>query len=661
MMRGCVGLAMTLAVLLVASGTNGTVAQGRSRASILRISATSDGDARVWDTYVSEHERTGALRVRTSRQDPDVPSRRIERLEQFHRGIKVWGSDVVRNTERGLPISMFGNLAPELDLSTTPAIAASDARRLFLVADGARLISNPELVVLALPGGGFALAYMAAVATSDISRVFIDAGSGRELWRYSEMYRQSSVGTGQGVLGDSKKLSVLQRQDAFVTSDSHRPPVMNTYDMRGDLARAITALLGAPLTSNDLARDTDNVWSDVAVVDAHAHIAWTYDFFFKRFGRHGLDDRDAPIIALTNPVSQQDALRLTGGDINFAINAFWCSVCGAGNTGMMLFGNGIPANFSFGGQTFNYLAGALDIVAHELTHAVTTSTSNLIPSNESGALNEAFSDMMGTSVEFFFREQNVYRPQADYVIGEDVIRSARAGIPDGIRSMSNPALYGDPDHYRNKFAGAADNGGLHANTGIPNQAFYLAIEGGTNRTSGLSVPGVGAANRDQIEKAFYRAFTLMLPANATFSTARSATTQAARDLYGAGSRAEQMIDLAWNAVGVPNEASISTLNSSVGALTRTSFAFSMTSSGTYYINLRGNDASLDLDLYISPNTTACTSRWPLPASCVVAQSVTPEAVESVKVPVRTGESYRIWVDNLGARSSTFTVEHVVTP
>jgi hypothetical protein len=51
--------------------------------------------------------------------------------------------------------------------------------------------------------------------------------------------------------------------------------------------------------------------------------------------------------------------------------------------------------------------------------------------------------------------------------------------------------------------------------------FYLAIEGGSNRTSGLTVQGVGAANREQIEKVFYRAFVFLLPANATFSTAES--------------------------------------------------------------------------------------------------------------------------------------------
>jgi Zn-dependent metalloprotease len=42
----------------------------------------------------------------------------------------------------------------------------------------------------------------------------------------------------------------------------------------------------------------------------------------------------------------------------------------------------------------------------------------------------------------------------------------------------------------------------------------------------------------------------MLPANARFSTARAATIQAARDLYGAGSAAERAVTEAWTAVGV---------------------------------------------------------------------------------------------------------------
>src|SRR6202008_875068 len=131
----------------------------------------------------------------------------------------------------------------------------------------------------------------------------------------------------------------------------------------------------------------------------------------------------------------------------------------------------------------------------------------------------------------------------DYAMGEDTIRGVATPL-NGIRSLSDPRthLQGgivSPDHYSRRYTGDLDEGGVHINAGIAGEAFYLAIEGGTNRTSGLTVQGVGAANREQIEKVYYRAFTLLLPADATFSTARAATIQASRDLYGAGSTVER--------------------------------------------------------------------------------------------------------------------------
>jgi Zn-dependent metalloprotease len=165
-------------------------------------------------------------------------------------------------------------------------------------------------------------------------------------------------------------------------------------------------------------------------------------------------------------------------------------------------------------------------------------------SNESGALNEAFSDIIGTSVEFFFQTPGSGARQADYLLGEDVV------TPGGLRSMANPSAFGDPDHYSKRNRSSDDFGGVHTNSGIVNHAFYLSIEGGTNRTSGMRITGVGAVNREQIEKVFYHAFVYKLTRRSNFHSARLATIQSARDLYGNESATVRAVADAWTAVGV---------------------------------------------------------------------------------------------------------------
>jgi thermolysin len=439
-------------------------------------------------------------------------------------------------------------------LDTRPALTASAAERAILdvIGDTGRLLRRVELTILPMADGPPRLAYTTVASTSGaVFRLFIDADTGSELLRFSEIQTQSAIGTGRGLSGDTKKLSVRSTAGAFLADDRLRPPALTTYDMRNNLTRTLNVLDGLiPLTTADLATDSDNTWTDIPAIDGHAHIGWTYDYYFRRHGRRSLDNRDRPIITLINGVSQQGSLTLAADlFFTFAVNAFWCGECGVGNVGMMYFGNGIPSNFTLGGQFWTYLAGSLDVAAHELTHGVTSYTSNLIYLNESGALNEAFSDIMGTSVEFFFQTPGAGIGQADFLIGEDSIRAPGSAGLLGIRSMNSPFAFGDPDHYSIRYTGTGDNGGVHINAGIVNHVFYLAIAGGANRVSGQTVTGVGLANIEQMEKIFYRAFTLLMPANSSFSTARAATIQAARDLYPTGP-AINAVTQAWTAVGV---------------------------------------------------------------------------------------------------------------
>jgi Zn-dependent metalloprotease len=534
------------------------VGSAQQPSSMLRIAATTVNDLRTWDQYVTTRLRTGDLRVLSVGQDPSLPSRVVERMQQSYQGVPVFGAEIVRDSQSGVAQSIFGEVPQIFSMDTRPALDAAAAEQAMMTAAGAdaRLVKRMELTILPRAAGAPRLAYGSIVATSnDVFRLFVDANTGAELLRYSEIHTQSAVGTGQGLVGGTKKLSVRSQGAGFVADDRLRPPMLTTYDMRGDLNRTVNVVFGgAPLFPSDLATDADNVWTDIPTVDAHTYIGWTYDYYFKRHGRRGLDNRDRSILTIVNGLRRENGGDPIPDDLFglFVINAFWCGACGPAGVGVMYFGNGFPADRAFvsTGQNWGYLAGSLDVAAHELTHGVTESTSNLIYLNESGALNESFSDIMGTSVEFFYQPVGAGLGQADFLIAEDSVRTLSGVGLQGIRSMVNPTAFGDPDHYSIRFTGTGDNGGVHINSGIPNHAFFLAVAGGTNRVSGQTVTGVGLANIEQMEKVFYRAFTLLMPANATFSTARAATIQAARDLYAATPSVVNAVTQAWTAVGV---------------------------------------------------------------------------------------------------------------
>ncbi len=520
------------------------------------VAATSRAAISEWDQRIGALEALGGLRVRTSGEDTMLAGRSHTRFEQLYRGVLVLGGAIVRQSDAAGTLTVFGNLYEGIDIETRPTLSEAAARRtLEAVHPGGRLFpADVDLFVLPLPGEGeaitFVLAWRGQILTgTDARTVFVDAHSGAIRLDYSDRNTQTAVGRGTGVLGDSKKVSVTGAAGSFQAQDLLRPPVLQTLDMKGDPLRIEGILIaGYPNTirTTDYAADSDNDWTDGGVVDAHAYTGYTYDYYFKRFGRRGLNDANTPVRSFVNLVRREDLARnlsLYGNDIlDYYVNAFYL------HPGVMVYGVGLPNNVTLGGQRFNNFAGALDIVGHELTHGVTRFTSNLIYRNESGALNEAFSDMMGTAIEFYYQPAGNGSMQADYLSGEDIATAATFPL-NGIRSMQNPALFGDPDHYSVRFTGTADNGGVHINSGIANHAFYLAIEGGTHRL-GARVTGVGAANREQIERVFYRAFTAFLVPSSNFAAARVATIQAARELYPSNPAVEAAVTQAWTAVGV---------------------------------------------------------------------------------------------------------------
>lgn len=281
-----------------------------------------------------------------------------------------------------------------------------------------------------------------------------------------------------------------------------------------------------------VASDADDSWTllgdespaQQSLVDAHYYANVTDDYFL---GVYGYD-----WVAAANAAGANDRMEVHAHySVNYN-NAFW-------NGRYIALGDGDQVSFEE--------LTALDVVGHELTHGVTDFTSNLIYENESGALNESFSDIMGSAMEFW-AETNGYEPattlEPDWLIGEDF--DLRGGSNPGFRNMADPGTDGDPSHYDERYTGTGDNGGVHINSGIPNHWFYLLVNGGQNSdpafASGTDVAGIRLSDAETIA---FLGFTA-LPADASFCDARAGTIAVA------GTFAANVAD-AWDEVGIDSD------------------------------------------------------------------------------------------------------------
>jgi thermolysin len=535
---------LALAAILVACATLRPIAQGGPK--MTRVSADDGPELSRWNATVQRMITRGELREARVDADGQIPGREHVRFNQAIGGVPVFGGTVALQRDDRDVYSVNGLVYEDLTVETTPRLQADRAVNAALADVGQRAVLEerraPSLIVLPLDEGGAALCYTFHVRTrGDRIRYLVDAHTGAVRLKYSDLWRQSSaVGNATGTWSDRKKLSGQNTGATFRADDDLRPADIKTFDMKG--RGYLLNLLGGSLLVSDIAVDSDNNWTDGAVVDAHVYAGLTHDWFFKLFGRRSLDNRNHPLFSLVHNISRTNP-DFRDPEINgsFGNNAFW-------DGQWMWYGEGDGIT-----ETFN--SSALDIVAHELTHGFTQYSSDLIYQNESGALNESISDIFGVAVEFYFEPTGSGRKQAEWLLGEDATVDFARMLADPaydrpVRSLADPRTRFQPDHYGIRFIGTQDNGGVHINSGISNNAFYLFVQGGRHRTSGLQVDGIGLANLERAVQIFYRAFAFFLPSNARFTDARRLTLQAARELYGAGSREEAQLTAAWNAVGV---------------------------------------------------------------------------------------------------------------
>jgi hypothetical protein len=229
-------------------------------------------------------------------------------------------------------------------------------------------------------------------------------------------------------------------------------------------------------------------------MNAYNYAGDTYDFYLNTHSRDSLDDAGMTLISTVR--------HCPGGTCPYQ-NAFW-------NGSQMAYGDGFAA--------------ADDVVGHELTHGVTNFTSNLVYANQSGAINESFSDVWGEFIDLT-NSGGTDTAAVRWLMGEDV-----PGF-GAIRNMKTPGDFGDPDKLSSSDynCGSSDNGGVHTNSGVNNKAAYLMVDGDT--FNGTTITGIGI---NKTAKVYYEAQTNILTSGSTFLDLYNALQVACETLIGTG-------------------------------------------------------------------------------------------------------------------------------
>ncbi|WP_326843237.1 M4 family metallopeptidase [Streptomyces sp. NBC_01558] len=488
------------------------------------LGLTSAQDTSVRDVVV---DRDGTQHVRYDRTYRHLPVLGGDFVVHLAPGGTYRGAD--RAATRAVSLS---SVTPALSAPKAADLAASALRAANPGEALRKVTAEPQLVVDALHGAP-RLAWRTTVVAQDslgnpVARlVLTDARTGARIDAWDTI--ETATGDGKSLYSGTVSLETTASGSTNQLKDPTRG---NTYTgdaaNKTDLCIFGICISRAPAT---LFTDADNHWGTgatadraSAAVDAQYGTDETWDYYKNVHGRNGIagDGKGS-----YNRVHY-------GNNYN---NAFWDDSCFC-----MTYGDG-------DGTTFGPLV-ALDVAGHEMSHGVTSKTAALTYSGESGGLNEATSDIFGTMVEWY--ANNAADP-GDYLIGEKIVRSG-FGKP-ALRFMDKPSKDGNSADCWSSSVGGLD---VHYSSGVANHFAYLLAEGSGSRTvggvdydsptcNGSTVSGIG---HDKVGRIWYRALTVYMTSSTKYAGARTATLNAAKDLYGAGSTEYNAVAAAWSAVSV---------------------------------------------------------------------------------------------------------------
>ncbi len=460
------------------------------------------------------------------------------RIDRIYGGVPVIGGDlVVHQSASGRWEGASQSLAAPLTLSVRPTLTAAAAtaeaispsratrsiEHLRPADTAARLVvdalgGQPRLAFEVLTSGRHADGTPSRLAT------YVDATTGEVLRR--EEHIVTADGSGQSLYSGTVPIQVTQSGASYQLKDPVRGNATTT-DMQNKSDSFLCTLLGTGCSNGVAFSSADTSFGngattnrESAAVDAHYGGATTFDYFKNVHGRNGIFGTGAGAPS-----------RVHYG--NKYVNAFWDGT-------KMTYGDG-------DGVQFGPLV-SLDVAGHEMTHGVTENTAGLTYSGEPGGLNEATSDIFGTMVEFYAANPN---DPADYFIGEEFDLASGQGF----RRMDDPALDGDS---HSCWSTTTKNVDVHFSSGVGNHFFYLLAEGSGSKPIGgrthtsptcnsSTVTGIGNTDAAAI---WFKALDAYFTSGTTYAQARTATLNAATDLFGASSVQRAAVAASWSAVNV---------------------------------------------------------------------------------------------------------------
>ncbi|WP_158973239.1 M4 family metallopeptidase [Streptomyces griseus] len=448
------------------------------------------------------------------------------RYERTYEGLPVLGGDlVVETAPSGRTEGVIKATRAQIKVaSLKPAVTASKAEQQALGAAKAEKAKSPDVnsaprKVIWAANGTPTLAYETVVGgfqhdgTPQELHVITDATTGSKLFEWEAI----ETGTGNTVYSGTVDLTTTQSGSTYNLTDGARGG-HKTYNLNRGSSGTGTLFSGP-----------DDVWgngqasnAESAGADAHYGAALTWDYYKNVHGRSGIRGDGVGAYSRVHYGSNY-------------VNAFWSDACFC-----MTYGDG--------SGNANPLT-SIDVAGHEMTHGLTSVTAKLNYSNESGGLNEATSDILGTAVEFYANNSS---DVGDYLIGEEININGD-GTP--LRYMDKPSKDGSS---KDSWYSGLGNLDVHYSSGPANHFFYLLSEGSGTKTingvtynsstsDGLPVTGIGRAKAEQI---WFKALTTKFTSNTNYAGARTGTLAAAGELYGTTSAEYKAVQDAWAGIAV---------------------------------------------------------------------------------------------------------------